>query len=70
MWQVAKGGDVETSKSLQAIFGATGPVVEGRLYGDPAAGTARVLYNPRSPTRGSTSPRPGSATRWTGSRPG
>ncbi|MBR7618905.1 alpha/beta fold hydrolase [Phenylobacterium sp. 20VBR1] len=46
MWQVAKGGDVETSKSLQAIFGATGPVVEGRLYGDPAAGTARVLYNP------------------------
>ncbi|MBP6546711.1 MAG: hypothetical protein KA220_08335, partial [Phenylobacterium sp.] len=46
MWQVAKGGDVETSKALQAMFGSTGPVVEGRLYGDPAVGTARVLYNP------------------------
>ncbi|MDO8323566.1 MAG: alpha/beta fold hydrolase, partial [Phenylobacterium sp.] len=46
MWQVAKGGDVETSKSLQAMFGSTGPVVEGRIYGDPAAGTARVLHNP------------------------
>ena len=46
MWQVAKGGDVEMSKSLQAMFGSAGPVVEGRVYGDPADGTARVLYNP------------------------
>ncbi|MES2343540.1 MAG: alpha/beta fold hydrolase [Pseudomonadota bacterium] len=46
MWQVAKGADVARSKSLQAMFGAAGPVVEGRVYGDPAAGTAKVLYNP------------------------
>lgn len=46
MWQVEKGSDVETSKALQALFGTTAPVVEGRIYGDLGAGTARVLHNP------------------------
>ncbi len=46
MWQVRKGSEVETSKALQALFGASGPVVEGRIYGDVGEGTARVLHNP------------------------
>ncbi|WP_332766571.1 alpha/beta hydrolase [Phenylobacterium sp.] len=46
MWQVERGSDVAKSKALQALFGTTAPVVEGRVYGDLKAGTARVLYNP------------------------
>jgi pimeloyl-ACP methyl ester carboxylesterase len=46
MWQVPKGSDVERSAKLQKIFGVTGPVEEGKLYGSIADGTARVLYNP------------------------
>lgn len=46
MWGVPKGGDVETSKKLQGLFGVTGPVEEGRLYGSIADGTARLLTNP------------------------
>ncbi|WP_293905943.1 alpha/beta fold hydrolase [Phenylobacterium sp.] len=46
MWQVPKGSLVNTSKRLQAIFGVTGPIQEDRVYGDIAAGTARVLANP------------------------
>ncbi len=46
MWQVEKGVDVPKSKALQALFGTSGPVVPGQVYGDVAAGTARVLYVP------------------------
>ncbi|WP_304177942.1 alpha/beta hydrolase [Phenylobacterium aquaticum] len=46
MWQVPKGSLVATSPRLQALFGAQGPVVEGKLYGDVAAGTGRRLWNP------------------------
>lgn len=46
MWGVPKGGDIEQSKKLQKVFGVTGPVVEGRVYGDIAQGTARLLTNP------------------------
>ncbi|HQP19066.1 MAG TPA: alpha/beta fold hydrolase [Phenylobacterium sp.] len=46
MWQVPKGSMVATSARLQGLFGASGPVVEGRLYGDIAAGTGRILWNP------------------------
>jgi len=46
MWQVDRGVDVPKSKALQALFGTTAPVVEGRVYGDMAAGTARVLHVP------------------------
>jgi hypothetical protein len=46
MWQVPKGSQVAASKRLQALFGATGPVVAGQVYGDLAAGTARKLVNP------------------------
>lgn len=47
MWQVKRGGLVEESKRLQQIFGTTGRVEEGRLYGSIADGTARILANPR-----------------------
>ena len=46
MWQVAKGADVGHSRRLQAIFGTAAPVIPGRLYGDIAAGTGRLLVNP------------------------
>jgi pimeloyl-ACP methyl ester carboxylesterase len=46
MWQAPKGSLVGQSKRLQALFGADGPVAEGRVYGDLAAGTARKLVNP------------------------
>jgi pimeloyl-ACP methyl ester carboxylesterase len=46
MWQVPEGSRVGQSKRLQALFGASGPVAEGRIYGDLAAGTARRLVNP------------------------
>lgn len=46
MWQVEKGSDVATSKALQALFRTSGPVREGQVYGDMAAGTARVLHVP------------------------
>lgn len=46
MWQVPKGAMVATSPRLQAMFGSNGPVVEAKLYGDIAAGTGRILWNP------------------------
>lgn len=46
MWEVDKGADVGQSPKLWKVFGTTGPVEAGKVYGDPAAGTARVLYAP------------------------
>ena len=46
MWGVPKGSDVEKSAKLQKVFGVTGPVEEGKLYGSIADGTARILANP------------------------
>lgn len=46
MWGVPKGGDVEKSPKLQKLFGVTGPVETGRIYGSIADGTARLLTNP------------------------
>lgn len=46
MWQVPKGSDVGNSANLQALFGTTGVVREGTVYGDIAQGTARVLHSP------------------------
>lgn len=46
MWQVEKGSDIAKSKALQALFGTSAAVVEGQVYGDIGAGTARVLHNP------------------------
>ncbi len=46
MWQVPRGFEVPRSLPMQALFGVQEPIVPGRVYGDLAAGTARVLHVP------------------------
>jgi pimeloyl-ACP methyl ester carboxylesterase len=46
MWGVDRARDVTQSPKLWAMFGTNGPVEPGKLYGDIAQGTARVLYTP------------------------
>lgn len=46
MWGVERARDVVTSPKLLSFFGATGRVEPGKVYGDIAQGTARVLYTP------------------------
>ncbi len=46
MWSVPRARDVGSSAKLEKLFGVAAPVAVGKVYGDPAAGTARVLYAP------------------------
>jgi pimeloyl-ACP methyl ester carboxylesterase len=46
MWGVEQARDVTQSPKLWALFGTQGPVEPGKVYGDIAQGTARVLYTP------------------------
>ena len=46
MWGVDKARDVTQSPKLWGLFGTQGPVEPGKVYGDIAQGTARVLYTP------------------------
>ncbi|WP_375763168.1 alpha/beta hydrolase family protein [Bradyrhizobium sp. Pha-3] len=46
MWGVQLARDVTKSPKLWALFGTQGAVEPGKVYGDPASGTARVLYTP------------------------
>jgi pimeloyl-ACP methyl ester carboxylesterase len=46
MWGVDRARDVTQSPKLQAMFGTQGAVEPGKVYGDIASGTARVLYTP------------------------
>jgi pimeloyl-ACP methyl ester carboxylesterase len=46
MWGVDKARDVTRSPKLWGLFGTQGPVEPGKVYGDIAQGTARVLYTP------------------------
>ncbi|KRP97079.1 hypothetical protein AOQ73_21820 [Bradyrhizobium pachyrhizi] len=46
MWSVQLARDVTTSPKLWALFGTQGAVEPGKVYGDPANGTARALYTP------------------------
>ena len=46
MWGVDLARDVTKSPKLWAMFGTQGPVEPGKVYGDIAQGTARVLYTP------------------------
>lgn len=46
MWGVPKGKDVPNSQKLQAVFGTTGAIEPGKIYGSIEDGTARVLYQP------------------------
>jgi len=46
MWGVDRARDVTQSPKLWALFDTHGAVEPGKLYGDIAQGTARVLYAP------------------------
>src|SRR5712672_1912281 len=46
LWGVERARDVTQSPKLQALFGTLGAVEPGKIYGDIAQGTARVLYTP------------------------
>ncbi|KRQ99683.1 hypothetical protein CQ12_17140 [Bradyrhizobium jicamae] len=46
MWGVDRARDVTQSPKLWALFGTQGPVEPGKVYGDIAQGTARVLHTP------------------------
>ncbi|WP_247516374.1 S9 family peptidase [Bradyrhizobium sp. 190] len=46
MWDVDLARDVTQSPKLWALFGTQGPVEPGKVYGDIAQGTARVLHTP------------------------
>lgn len=46
MWAVPRAQDVAASPKLKAVFGSDADLVVGQLYGDIAAGTARVLHQP------------------------
>src|ERR1700761_222336 len=46
MWGVDLARDVSRSPKLWALFGTQGAVEPGKVYGDIAQGTARVLYTP------------------------
>ncbi len=48
MWDVDRAQDVVTSPKLQTVFGSTDPIVPGQVYGDEAAGTARILQQPNT----------------------
>jgi pimeloyl-ACP methyl ester carboxylesterase len=46
MWGVERAQDVTQSPKLWALFGTSGAVEPGKIYGDIAQGTARVVYTP------------------------
>ncbi|MGB3274055.1 MAG: alpha/beta fold hydrolase, partial [Xanthobacteraceae bacterium] len=46
MWGVGRGREVVASPKLWALFGATGAVEPGRIYGEIGKGTARTLAMP------------------------
>ncbi len=46
MWGSDYARNVSGSSKLAALFGATGAVEPGKVYGDISKGTARVLYTP------------------------
>lgn len=46
MWGVSRAQDAASGDKLKQQFGTDATVVEGQLYGDIAAGTARILHQP------------------------
>jgi pimeloyl-ACP methyl ester carboxylesterase len=43
MWNMPSGSDFPDSKRMQTFFGASAPIVKGKIYGSIAAGTGREL---------------------------
>jgi pimeloyl-ACP methyl ester carboxylesterase len=48
MWHVDRAQDAPDSPKLQTVFGASETIIPGQLYGDIAAGTARLLQTPNT----------------------
>ncbi len=48
MWNVDRAQDAPDSPKLKAVFGTEETVVPGQVYGDIAAGTARMLQTPNT----------------------
>ncbi|HUE96357.1 MAG TPA: alpha/beta fold hydrolase, partial [Longimicrobiaceae bacterium] len=48
MWGISNAAEVGTTAKMRTLFGTAEPVVQGRLYGSTEAGTARMLYQPRT----------------------
>ena len=46
LWGIEHARDIGRSERLAKLFGVSNEVAPGRIYGDRAAGTARVLYSP------------------------
>ena len=46
MWHAARGGEINGSPKLKALFGVAGKVGVGEVYGDITAGSARSLVIP------------------------
>ncbi|HEY3948748.1 alpha/beta hydrolase family protein [Phenylobacterium sp.] len=46
MWGEPKGSMVNQSKKMAKVFGQPSPIVVGKIYGNVADGSARVLENP------------------------
>ncbi|WP_350245475.1 alpha/beta hydrolase family protein [Deinococcus sonorensis] len=66
MWNVARAQDVTGSDKLKKVFGTTETITPGRMYGDVAAGTARMLFTPATTHPGDHLSRAaiGDAVRW------
>jgi len=66
MWDVDRAQDLPASEKLQAVFGTDAAVVEKRLYGAIATGTARKLYQPNTTHPGDhfSTTAIGNATEW------
>ncbi len=47
MWLTPKAVDVGKTDKMKALFNTSEDIVVGKVYGDIAAGTARVLYQPK-----------------------
>lgn len=47
MWLTPKATDAGKTDKMKALFNTTEDIEVGKVYGDIAAGTARVLYQPR-----------------------
>jgi hypothetical protein len=66
MWDVDRAQDLPSSEKLKIVFGTDAAVVEKRLYGAIATGTARKLYQPNTTHPGDhfSASAIGNATEW------
>jgi pimeloyl-ACP methyl ester carboxylesterase len=48
MWGIPRAADAPNSAKLQKVFGTSGAIEPGKIYGSIADGTARILYQPKN----------------------